>query len=242
MIVDGKNLTKKFKGKIRFGQQTIQPKQIKTYTEWSEHSLNPIYSWSPETQFFDVIIEMIVSGRTKTEAEILISDVTSDFVNGNVFELDNVELSIRAEVTGIEKEFIKKWDYKVTVTMQGWEKSAEQCTIAINSTLQTVSIEGNQPTPGIIEITPSVDLASVEIDGIAYNHISGAKETITIRNLKAGKTVIINGENCTVLQEGANKFADADLWEFPVLKPGVNTISCSSDKCTVTLKYKPRYV
>lgn len=242
MIVDEKDLTKKFKGKIRFGQQTIQPKQIKTYTEWPEHSLDPICPWSPETQFFDVIIEMIVSGRRKTEAEILISDVTSDFVNGNLFELDNVELSIRAEVTRIEKEFIKKWDYKVTVTMQGWEKSAAQHTVAIKDTLQTVSIEGNQPTPCIVEITPSIDLASVEIDGIAYNHISGDKETITIRNLKAGKTVIINGEDCTVLQEGANKFADTDMWEFPVLKPGANTISCSSDKCTVTLKYKPRYV
>ena len=140
MIVDEKDLTKKFKGKIRFGQQTIQPKQIKTYTEWPEHSLDPICPWSPETQFFDVIIEMIVSGRTKTEAEILISDVTSEFVNGNLFELDNVELSIRAEVTGIEKEFIKKWDYKVTVTMQGWEKSAAQHTVAIKGTLQTVSI------------------------------------------------------------------------------------------------------
>ena len=242
MIVDEKDLTKKFKGKIRFGQQTIQPKQIKTYTEWPEHSLDPICPWSPETQFFDVIIEMIVSGRTKTEAEILISDVTSDFVNGNLFELDNVELSIRAEVTGIEKEFIKKWDYKVTVTMQGWEKSAAQHTVAIKGTLQTVSIEGNQPTPCIVEITPSIDLASVEIDGIAYNHIFGDKEIITIRNLKAGKTVIINGEDCTVLQEGANKFADTDMWEFPALKPGANTISCSSDKCTVTLKYKPRYV
>lgn len=242
MIVDGKDLTKKFKGKIRFGQQTIQPRQIKTYTEWTEHSLNPNRQWNPEPQFFDVIIEMIVSGNTKTEAEILISDATSDFINGDIFKLDNAELSIRAEVTGIEKEFIKRWDYKVTVTMQGWEKSAGQHTVAINGTLQTVSIEGNQPTPCIVEITPSVDLASVDVDGIAYNHISGDKETITIRNLKAGKTVIINGEDCTVLQEGANKFADTDMWEFPVLKSGANTISCSSDKCTVTLKYKPRYV
>ena len=112
----------------------------------------------------------------------------------------------------------------------------------MTNTIKSITVKGNDEAPCIVEITPSIDLASVEIDGIAYNHISGDKETITIRNLKAGKTVIINGEDCTVLQEGANKFADTDMWEFPVLKSGANTISCSSDKCTVTLKYKPRYV
>ena len=45
MIVDGKDLTKKYKGKIKFGQQTIQPRQVNTYTEWLDHNADPTRSW-----------------------------------------------------------------------------------------------------------------------------------------------------------------------------------------------------
>ena len=141
MIVDGKDLTKKYKGKIKFGQQTIQPRQVNTYTEWLDHNADPTRSWFPETRFFEVQIEMIVSGSTKTEAELRISEVVNDFVTGSMIRLDNVDINISAEVTGVEKEFIKRWDYKVTITMQGWEKSTEQITVAVNGTVQIILAE-----------------------------------------------------------------------------------------------------
>ena len=109
-------------------------------------------------------------------------------------------------------------------------------------TTDSIEVEGNDSTPCIVEVTASANLASVELTGMAYNQVSGETESIIIKNLKAGKKVVINGEDCTVLQEGVNKFADTEMWEFPVLKPGKNMVSCSSDKCTVTMKYKPKYV
>ncbi|MDO5799109.1 MAG: hypothetical protein Q4Q33_08740 [Eubacteriales bacterium] len=242
MIVDEKNLTNKYAGKIRFGQQTIQPRKINTYTEWPEHRSEPIRPYLPELQFFDILIEMIVSGKTKTEAELLMSNIINDFANGNVIQMDDMDMSVSAEITGIEKEFIKRWDYKIIITMQGWDKSMSQVIVTMDSTVQSVTVSGNQSTPCIVEVTALADLASVELTGMAYNQISGEKESIIIKNLKAGKKVVVNGEDCTVLQDGVNKFADTEMWEFPVLKPGKNMVSCSSDKCTVSLKYKPRYV
>lgn len=82
-------------------------------------------------------------GSTKTEAELRISEVVNDFVTGSMIRLDNVDINISAEVTGVEKEFIKRWDYKVTITMQGWEKSTEQITVAVNGTVQIILAEGN---------------------------------------------------------------------------------------------------
>lgn len=242
MIVDGKDLTKKYKGKIRFGQQTIQPRQVNTYTEWLDHSASPTRSWSPETQFFEVQIEMVVSGNTKTEAELLTSEVVNDLVTGNMIRLDNVSTNIGAEVTGVEKEFIKRWDYKVTVTMQGWEKSTEQITVEMNGTVQIILAEGNLIAPCDIEITPKADIAQIQLFGAFYDQISGSDEGITIKNLKQGKKIVISGEDCTVLQDGKNKFSDAEFWEFPHLRPGNNTISCTSDQCSVVVKYKPRYM
>lgn len=105
MIVDGKDLTKKYKGKIKFGQQTIQPRQVNTYTEWLDHNADPTRSWFPETRFFEVQIEMIVSGSTKTEAELRISEVVNDFVTGSMIRLDNVDINISAEVTGCDSRW-----------------------------------------------------------------------------------------------------------------------------------------
>lgn len=242
MIVDGKDLTKKYKGKIKFGQQTIQPRQVNTYTEWLDHNADPTRSWSPETRFFEVQIEMIVSGNTKTEAELRISEAVNDFVTGSVIRLDNVDINIGAEVTDIEKEFIKRWDYKVTVTMQGWEKSTEQITVAVNGTVQIILAEGNLTTPCDIEITPKTNIAQIQLFGAFYDQVSGSDVGITIKNLKQGKKIVISGDDCTVLQEGKNKFSETEFWEFPHLRPGNNTISCTSDQCDIVIKYKPRYM
>ncbi|MFR4584880.1 phage distal tail protein, partial [Clostridium cadaveris] len=65
---------------------------------------------------------------------------------------------------------------------------------------------------------------------------------ITIKNLTAGKKVIINGEDGTVLENGINKFGDTELWEWPRLLPGSNTITVSKNSCDITIKYKPRYI
>ena len=39
-----------------------------------------------------------------------------------------------------------------------------------------------------------------------------------------------------------NKFADTDLWAFPVLQPGENTIGVSNTNCVVTIAYKPKFM
>ena len=144
MIVDGKDLTKKYKGKIKFGQQTIQPRQVNTYTEWLDHNADPTRSWFPETRFFEVQIEMIVSGSTKTEAELRISEVVNDFVTGSMIRLDNVDINISAEVTGVEKEFIKRWDYKVTKTRGTRKKRADPSTKCRRGGKRTIAFAGGE--------------------------------------------------------------------------------------------------
>lgn len=73
--------------------------------------------------------------------------------------------------------------------------------------------------------------------------INGVSEDpLAIRNLKENKTIIIDGIEGTVIQDGINKFADTDMWEFPFLVPGKNTITLSKDTCNITIKYNPRFL
>ncbi|MFQ7287633.1 MAG: phage distal tail protein [Lacrimispora saccharolytica] len=97
-------------------------------------------------------------------------------------------------------------------------------------------------TPRIIQITPSLnDNSDLTITGIARDPITGEDEPVTIKNLKKSIPVIVDGETCTVTQQGANKYPETDFWEFPSLLPGENQITLSNAVNTVTIKYRPRY-
>lgn len=109
---------------------------------------------------------------------------------------------------------------------------------------KTIDVQGDYETPCIIELAPSGAITTYTIKGAARDPVTGEAEDIVIKNLSAGKTVIIDGETCTVTEDGANKYADTEMWEFPTLVPGSNilTFVSSSVACSVTIKYKPRYI
>ena len=98
---------------------------------------------------------------------------------------------------------------------------------------KTINVNGNTKVPCTGEITPSIDMIDLTITGVS-------EDPIVVRNLKGNKTIIIDGIEGTVLQEGENKFADTDMWEFPFLVPGTNTITVNKDTCNITIKYNIR--
>lgn len=111
-------------------------------------------------------------------------------------------------------------------------------------TSKTITAKGDYETPCIIEINPTAAITKFTLQGLARNPITGDPEDIVIKNLTSGKKVIINGEDGTITEDGKNKYADTEMWEFPTLIPGSNIITCvsSSAACEVTIKYKPRYI
>lgn len=113
-----------------------------------------------------------------------------------------------------------------------------------NASSSALSVSGDYETPCIIELIPSGAITKYTIKGAARDPVTGEAEDIVIKNLSSGKKVIIDGEACMVTEDGANKYADTEMWEFPTLLPGSNTISfiSSSVTCNVTIKYKPRYI
>lgn len=113
-----------------------------------------------------------------------------------------------------------------------------------NASSSDLSVSGDYETPCIIELIPSGAITKYTIKGAARNPVTGEEEDIIVKNLSAGKTVIIDGESCTVTENGANKYGDAEMWEFPTLLPGANALTfiSSSIPCNVTIKYKPRYI
>ena len=237
MKVNGIDLKEKYGSKIRIGQQTIRERTIVNFTNWIDEYDNPTPGQEPKHKFFDVEAELIVIGTSKTDAELTVSNIIADCRSGEI-ELDNVDLILTGELKEAEKEFKKRWVY-------AWDKMESEVTVTIDDASgKMVDVAGNLETPCIIELVPSGAITKYTIKGAARDPVTGEAEDIVIKNLSAGKKVIIDGEACTVTEDGANKYEDTEMWEFPTLLPGENalTFTSSSVPCDVTIKYKPRYI
>ncbi len=88
-----------------------------------------------------------------------------------------------------------------------------------------IFVNGNYETECRFIINTEKD--SITVNGISINNISGE--------------IIIDGIKKVVLQNGANKFIDCDMTDFPKLNPGNNTISIT-EGATVIVQYYPIYL
>lgn len=98
----------------------------------------------------------------------------------------------------------------------------------------TLDIKGNLETEVKISITARSDLIDCVLVGTT-------EDDIVIRKLTANKPIIIDSINGLIIEEGKNKFKDVELWDFPKLKPGTNTISVNKENINIELKYTPKW-
>ncbi|MPN51591.1 hypothetical protein SDC9_199239 [bioreactor metagenome] len=88
-----------------------------------------------------------------------------------------------------------------------------------------IFVQGNYDAEAIFVV--DTEESSITINDITVKNISGE--------------IVIDGFDKLVQQDGTNKFIDCDMTDFPILTPGVNTITVSG-AATVTVKYYPIYV
>lgn len=143
-----------------------------------------------------------------------------------------------------EKENNVVTSFSISITADPLKYAKPISTTWEDASSSVLNVSGDYETPCIIELTPSGAITTYTIQGAARDPVTGEEEDIVIKNLSAGKKVIIDGEACTVTEDGANKYAETEMWEFPTLVPGANalTFTSSSVPCDVTIKYKPRYI
>jgi len=97
-------------------------------------------------------------------------------------------------------------------------------------------------TPSTVTVSPTADLTKVTLTNLVRDPVSLASETITINTLSSGKAIVLDGEAMTVLEAGANKYADTELWHFPSIVPGKQTVKASVASLNIQIKYRPRYI
>lgn len=211
----------------------IETAQIITYDDWLRNGPTPVKIGQKE--YYKLItVKFFIRGTSVQATTEKISNLATalkrctlkfdklDFYYDSTLDTTNTEKHNGLEQT-ITATFKSSYAYKDYVTVTGNGVSS----LTVNNT-------GNLPSMAVVTITPTAAIASLTLTGF--------KDSVTIANLSSGVPVIIDGESCTITQNGLNKYSDATLWSFPTLLIGSNVITISNTNCNISIKYKPKWL
>jgi phage-related protein len=214
--------------------QDIEPASVTIYTDWLRKGLNPIYTGKSE-QFRQLNLSFLIRDTDRAACLTDISNLLAALEVSTLF-FDNLPFYYDCTINGVPKiTSSNDRKFQVAVTLQAAYAYLQAQTITLNGISQTINNEGNLSTPAIVTLTPSENLSSVILTGLSTN-------PITVNSLTENTAVVIDGEQCLVIENGANKFSDTDMWEFPSLQPGANVISINNSNITVQLEYKAKFM
>lgn len=219
--------------KATYLSKDIQTADVTIYDDWLRQSLNPLFLGKQE-KYKQIKIQLLIKDADDESALNNISNLVKQFEKCTI-KFDDLSFYYDCLIINKSHERIIKGWYTLDVEL----KSGYAYKTAVTETMdhvasKAITVLGNLPTPAIVTITVPINTSTLIL--------AGFKDIITINNLLANIPRIIDGEACTVLQAGVNKFADVDMWQFPVLQVGLNTITTSNSNCIVTVQYKPKYI
>lgn len=232
MLINNSNANAKYN--IVLNEKKISPSKTDCNLQWLKGALTPMLL-NTETKFCDIECKFTMEANTEDEFWQKFSEFNKDIIEC-ILKFDDINMFYKCYIQGAkEPTRITPYNWEFTCNWIGYKYKNEIVVEIKKEFSKPIDVKGTLKAPCILEVTPSVDLIDLRLDGLA-------NDLIIIKNLKQGKKIIIDGKEGTVLEEGKNKFEDTDFWEFPFLTPGPNTITLSKNSCDVVIKYEPRYL
>ena len=231
MIINNINISE-FGGKVQ--SKSFSDSPIVKSATWLLNASKPLVI-GENKGFKPLNLKLLFEGSTRNEVNNKISRFMAQVSECDI-KFKNLEHYYHCyyESSNREESKIDEWLF-VNLNFICYEY-AEEKKLNFNSLEEfTINNDGTDITPAILEITPNVNLADITLEGLA-------DDPIIINNLTANKTVVLDGELQKVTVDGMNKYGDTDMWDFPRLNPGTNTITVNKNNCDIKIKYKPRYI
>lgn len=227
MIINNTNLKDLGCDLLRY---RITPSQYSGRSFWNNGSRSPIAVTGQYT-FSNLEVDIYIEGQDGAEVERKKSKLNAMMENPIII-LDEVDEGIEYLCYYENQVVVEKINEVASIVTYHFKafKRGLLKEVTLSSTSNNIEITTDVVTEAIYEITPAIDMVDFTIHGIK------------IKNLKAGKKVVIDGIRKTVTMDGKNKFNDTEFWSFPTLTPGTNKITLSRTDSKVILKYYPRYV
>lgn len=125
---------------------------------------------------------------------------------------------------------ITKFSHKQDIDFEILDVYEAEKSITTN-TSNTININSPKPCYANLEITSTTSV-------ISYTVTINDTE-IVVNNIKANEIVYIGSGK--VVAGGKSKINDVDMFEFPILKPGVNNITVNRSDVDLKIKYCERW-
>lgn len=209
---------------------------VSNSSEWQDNVILP-YMFESKFKYNSINIDLIFKGNNRDEILKNISCFLMSMKKPFELKIDGYADNYKCYLFNYSStKSVNDKKYKVTINLYGYQYTDEKVKEFNKTSQVAIMVGGNTETPAIIEITPTIDFVDLTLTGLSLSPIK-------INNLHSGKKIILNGEDCTVLEDGTgNKFRDTEMWEFPYLKVGTNNITADKNSCNITIKYKERWI
>jgi hypothetical protein len=209
-------------------------------SEWTNGDLLPFFQNSLPG-FKKISVTVVLTGTSRQGIWTNAGKLVASLLSPSVLELDGFEHNFMVYLSNAKQteQMLKRW-HKAKMEFYGYEYSDTKYVVKSASTF-SVTNEGNLRTPAIVEIISNIGLVSATIYGLTKNRLTGEDMPIIINGIDAGKTLIIDGEEGLITQDGSNRAGDVVLYEMPYLMPGENKVVMDHE-LIITIYYKERYV
>lgn len=210
---------------IKFHTNTASYNNIGSH--WNIGSLKAIKGIKSET-YRELNTKFLFKGSSRLE---ILKNI-SKFIEESkecIFYRDNLYYEVEI-ADSVEPEILNPEAYILTINYNVLDVYESEKSITTN-TNKTITINSPKPCYANLEILSNTNVISVVI--------SINDTDITINNIKGNETVYIGSGK--VLAGGKSKIDDVDIWEFPILEPGLNEISVNRSDVNVTVKYNERW-
>lgn len=233
MKINGENLAR-----YRTTQLTVAfgPPQDGAGYEWPDNMLAPISD--PATQKCGTCtVEMVIRGDNRNEITRTASALHGLCLPGPVeLVLDGYKGTYKGYLVEFKPEkTITPKAYKVKATFEGWLQDTPVKLAYTGQTQATLHRVGSRPAACVLTITPKTDMDALTMTGWGVHDM-------IVKNLKAGHSVVIDGTNGLITQDGQNKAPDVTLWALPAMDCKQRTITWDSADCDIAVEYTPLWL
>lgn len=186
---------------------------------------NPIIN-EGNINFGKLELKLFISADTKDNLDIKISNLASK-LRKCIIQLEDSSLEYVGNISGnVNISPITAVNYEITLSIRGYSRGILQTHIT-DSNNYKINIKGNRECGIIISYTATIDHIDLNLCGYE------------IKNIKKNDLIILDGIKKKVTKNGVNCFLDTNIFKFPSLKPGGNTLI--SDVSNIKIQYYPLY-
>ena len=215
---------------------TLLAKQVSNHDvvqiyDWLDGASGPVFSRS-EQRFKDITLTILIETSSESETESKFSTLiralqTCTVVFDGISKLYDCHFKGKAE-----PKRLTACAWLLEIDLLCHKTYLPEVIVTANGvSMKSITSLGVQPSPCLITITPTVDIAEFVILGF--------ESDIRLKNLEASKQYIVDGYLFRYLKDGANDIANFDAFSWPVIPVDTTELIFSHSTANITIQYYP---